>query len=408
MLKALYHQLPVRSPISLPALALAARRRNDGAAPEELRELLRRQYAAARVILTASGTQALQLAIRAAARRTGEATPRLAIPAFTCFDLGTAAVWSGLPIVAFDLDPDTLAPDLESVEEALRGGARILVVSPLYGVPVPWAALSELADRYGAVLVEDAAQGHGARWSGRRLGSLGGISVLSFGRGKGWTGGHGGAVLFRGVRAEWDHHAVAGEVAPARGSGLTASAAQWALGRPRLYGIPTSLPWLGLGETRYHEPVTPAAMPAAACALALASHAAAEHEARGRLLRAREFALRLDPRRARAIGVDGVPGSDPRAEGDEPGFLRLPVRVADARRAVAALGRWGVAPSYPIPLPALEPVRSRIAGGPSAWPGAATLVRELVTLPTHGWVSERDRERIIRGLRQGAECPGAG
>lgn len=417
-----YHQLPVRSPVSLQALARAVRRRNDAGAVEALGELLKTEYDADEVLLTGSGTEALQLAILAAAqragdverqrgvtertaggdgrftgadrRRTGETehAPRLALPAFTCFDVATAAIWNELPLLFYDIDPDTLAPDLESFERALDDGARVVVVNPLYGVPVPWEPLAEAAGRHGAVLIEDAAQGHGARWKGRRLGTLGEIGVLSFGRGKGWTGGRGGALLLRGTHAARDHDVATRALAPADGSALLATAAQWVLGRPRLYGIPASLPWLGLGETRFHEPAAPTAIPASAAALALASHAAAEREAAERCLRARDLARRLGQNRDRVIGqvmetADATPG-----------YLRLPVRVPDARRTVAALHRWGVGPSYPVSIAELVPVRARLAGTPRRWPGAETLVRELVTLPTHGGVGDRDVERIVRGL----------
>jgi dTDP-4-amino-4,6-dideoxygalactose transaminase len=383
-----YHQLPVRSPIPFPALLRAAGRSDPGALGA-LKGLLAREYAASDVVLTGSGTQALQLAILAAAQRTGEASPRLALPAFTCFDVASAGVWNELPLLFFDIDPGTLTPDLESVERTLRAGARILVVAPLYGIPVPWEPLAELAARHGAILIEDAAQGHGAEWRGRRLGTLGEIGVLSFGRGKGWTGGRGGAVLLRGASAARDREAIEGDVAPPNGSVILASAAQWALGRPRIYGVPASLPWLGLGETLYHEPVPPAGMPPRAAVLALASREAAEAEARERRRRAQDLARRLDERWARTPRV---------ADGAEPGFLRLPVRVADARRTVDALSRWGVAPSYPVPLPMLDAVRPRLAEPAGRWPGAETLARELVTLPTHGGVSDRDREHILRGL----------
>lgn len=402
-----YHQLPVRSPVSLRALARAVHHRNDAGALRSLHELLRREYDAAEVVLTGSGTQALQLAIGAAAHRTRTSMPRLALPAFTCFDVATAAVWSELPLLFYDIDPETLAPDLRSFEGALAEGARVVVVNALYGMPVPWEPVARLAARYGAVLIEDAAQGQGARWEGRRLGSLGELSVLSFGRGKGWTGGRGGALLLRGAHAIPDHDVAVRAIEPPQGSALAATAAQWALGRPGIYGLPASMPWLGLGETRYHEPAPPSGMPASSAVLALASHAAAEREALERRRRALNLAQRIDRRLARVAGIGfeataqvpdvAPPPTRPPADA-EPGFLRLPVRVTDAKRAVVALSRWGVAPGYPIPIPELGPVRSRLAGGHRRWPGAETLIRELITLPTHGAVNDRDIEYILRGL----------
>ncbi|MET0399208.1 MAG: DegT/DnrJ/EryC1/StrS family aminotransferase, partial [Longimicrobiaceae bacterium] len=194
----LRHQLAVYSPVSLRAGGRAAGdallRGADPRAPL-LAELLR-DYAAGSGALCGSGTQALQLALVEARRRGGDAP--VALPAFSCYDVAAAAVGAGVRVALYDVDPGTLAPDPESLERVLAAGARTVVAGPLYGVPLEWDTLRGAAGRHGALLVEDAAQGHGASWHGRPLGSLGDLSVLSFGRGKGWTGGRGGALLARG------------------------------------------------------------------------------------------------------------------------------------------------------------------------------------------------------------------
>ena len=86
-----------------------------------------------------------------------------------------------------------------------------------------------------------------------------------------------------------------------------------------------------------------------------------------------------------------------------PGFLRLPLRLSrgvagfvDAKLAL----RLGVMPGYPATLVALAPVRERLARPAGRWPGAEDLVRQLVTLPTHSWVSTADREKILRLLER--------
>ena len=135
-----------------------------------------------------------------------------------------------------------------------------MVVAHLYGVPVDLAAVQALAAEFGALVIEDAAQGSGCEWKGKPAGAHGALGVLSFGRGKGVTGGKGGALLVnddgpargRG-RAAWK--AATGPRAP-RGSfrDLLLLTAQWLFGRPSLYWIPASLPFLGLGETLYKAP----------------------------------------------------------------------------------------------------------------------------------------------------------
>src|SRR3989442_356539 len=193
----LRRQPPAYSPVSLSAL-WSATLHGLRLAPDtraNLIALLECEYAADHVILLGSGTQALQIALRLAMSRVGD--PSVALPAFTCFDVASAAVGASARLRFYDVEPSTLAPDLESLERVLERGTRVVVVTPLYGLPVDWDTIDALAVRHGAIVIEDAAQGHHARWRGRPLGSLGSLSVLSFGRGKGLTGGAGGAPLLR-------------------------------------------------------------------------------------------------------------------------------------------------------------------------------------------------------------------
>jgi hypothetical protein len=60
----------------------------------------------------------------------------------------------------------------------------------------------------------------------------------------------------------------------------------------------------------------------------------------------------------------------------------------------------GVAAGYPSTLAALAPVRQRLVRA-GRWPGADELVRDLVTLPTHSWVSAADRVQLLRLFARG-------
>lgn len=391
-------QLPVRSPLDMADLGRVAAGWVGGAPDPRplLRERLAQRFGAEEVILTGSGTQALTLALRGASRLLEGPTPVL-LPAFTCFDVAAAAVGADVQVLFYDLDPATLAPDLDSLRRGLEAGARIAVVNPLYGLPLPWDEIRALVDGVGGILVEDAAQGAHGRWRGRWLGSLGDLSVLSFGRGKGWTGAGGGALLARGPLAgggEWS-------VEPA-GPGwrtLAKAGAMGILGVPAVYGVPRRLPFLGLGETHYHPPAPPGAMGAVEAALILASEEAAESEAGLRRRNAAELARRL-------AEVAGVRIPTP-VEGGDPGFLRFPVLLPPARHPHPPVGiRFGIGASYPIPLPRLEPLRSRIVGGPWKVPGAEELSSCLITLPTHSGVSGADREGIVDALSAGAALAG--
>ena len=272
-------------------------------------------------------------------------------------------------------------------------GAQAVVLTPLYGIPVDWEAVDREATRYGAALIEDAAQGHGASYRGRRLGSLGSLSILSFGRGKGWTGGAGGALLDRSTEsAEPPGDLMPSGVRREFGTFFRAFA-QHTLGRPGVYGILAGLPWLGLGETKYREPSAPSEIGRTAAGLVRACQALADREAAARRLHGVEY----------RAAIDGEPGLVPiRAPaGSVPGYLRFPVLVpaglggfCDPMQAL----RLGIAPSYPSTLAALPAVRERLVktGGP--WRGAEELARCLVTLPTHSLTTASERAEVLHLL----------
>ena len=236
------HQLPVYSPLPLAALLQALRGRlPNGENPlVVLSELLAEERKAEGVILFGSGTQALQVALRVAVDLVGG---EVALPAYSCFDVATAAVGAHVPVRFYDVDPGTLGPDLASLDAALEAGARVVVAGPLYGIPLDWAPVQEIVRQYQAILVEDAAQAHGCRNGDFEAGMFGDLSILSFGRGKGWTGGAGGALLVRGAAlgTEFGATKMIGSNDLGGLALLTKALAQWALGRPSLYALPAAV-----------------------------------------------------------------------------------------------------------------------------------------------------------------------
>lgn len=416
----LRRQTPVHSPLSLRAILAAIRASvpvsiraaiQDPSATiasefpatavdprDRLRARLLADYGARACVLTGSGTDALRIAFETVGHFSGGAP--VALPAFACYDVATAAVGAGAPVLFYDVDPATLSPDFDSLERALRTGARSVVLAPLYGIPIDWATAAELAGRYGATIIEDAAQGHGAHWRGRPLGSLGTLAVLSFGRGKGWTGGRGGALLLRpdadpelaSAFARRADHLPSDDAGPTADAAIfLAAVAQCALARPALYALPHALPGLHLGQTVYRDPTVPRPMPRAAAAILEATRDDAAAEAEARRRNARCYLEALSP--------EG-PGTPIRPPQDAvPGYLRLPLRLPAGLPGLAdprAAERLGIAPSYPMPLPSLPPIRPLIAAPPAPHPGAATLARQLITLPTHSRLTAAEQQEVLR------------
>ena len=88
--------------------------------------------------------------------------------------------------------------------------------------------------------------------------------------------------------------------------------------------------------------------------------------------------------------------------GATPGYLRLPLRLADGlagfphRRAVT---RLGVARSYPSILPRIPRVRQSVDDAAGVWPGGEELVRTLCTAPTHSLLTGDERSQLIQQLQ---------
>lgn len=392
----LRRQLPAYSPVSIDALAAGFAavfsHGNLAGEREQLCQCIRQRCGGIDLLLTDSGTASLQLAIAGAAAASPESAA--ALPAYCCYDVATAADGAGVPVALYDVDPATLAPQRESLERVLNQRISSIVVAHLYGHPVDVAAVQDLAGAQGRLVIEDAAQGIGGRLRGAPLGTFGSLTVLSFGRGKGWTGGTGGALIAqddRGVAIlEWARKRI--------GRGSTGAmdvvrlSAQALVGRPWLYALPASLPFLHLGETIYRRFGAPGSASTASVATAARTAWLVEGEVNARRANGERLLI------AARMGGRVQPVESP--HGAEPGFLRLPVLCRPEERAGAprSLARLGIAPGYPEALCDLNGFGDRVANRDADYSGARTLAKQLVTLPTHSLLTERDLERLEHWL----------
>jgi dTDP-3-amino-3,4,6-trideoxy-alpha-D-glucose transaminase len=125
----------------------------------------------------ASGTDALELALRATGIDEGD---EVLAPANTCIPTIAAIEAAGADPVLVDVDPRTRTIDPDLLEAAVRPRVRAIVAVHLYGRCAPMGAVLELAAARDLVVVEDAAQAHGAEHEGRRAGALGRVAAFSF------------------------------------------------------------------------------------------------------------------------------------------------------------------------------------------------------------------------------------
>jgi dTDP-4-amino-4,6-dideoxygalactose transaminase len=349
-----------------------------------LEDDFRREFHVRYVFSVSSGTAALVVTL--AALKSLSSRREVVMPAFTCFSVAAAVVQAGLKPVLCDVDPATFDFDEERLAEAVSERTLCVIAHHLFGVPAAIASARRVCERHGAFLVEDAAQALGIEAAGGRLGTLGDAGIFSFGRGKNVTCGSGGMVMTSSAPIAAAIARKHAKVAMASRTGqlrefLTAVLMMIFI-RPSLYWIPAALPFLGLGRTTY--PTRIAVHRLSGFQAGLLRHwrrrLAGSNEARTAAVSyfTRELSLRVAAGQARP-------------------YLRLPIVAPDAqaRQRVYALSQkrgLGVSVAYPTPINEIPEIASVFNG--QRFPCARGLSERLLTLPTHHWLSERDKRAI--------------
>jgi dTDP-4-amino-4,6-dideoxygalactose transaminase len=139
-----------------------------------------------------SGTSALHLALLAAGVGPGDEV--ITVP-FTFVASVAAVCYTGARPVLVDIDPRSFTMDPSAIEAAITPRTKAILPVHLYGQPADMDPIMEIARRHGLVVIEDAAQAHGATYKGRPVGSIGDMACFSFYPGKNLGAyGEGGAV----------------------------------------------------------------------------------------------------------------------------------------------------------------------------------------------------------------------
>ncbi|MEU7900839.1 DegT/DnrJ/EryC1/StrS family aminotransferase [Nonomuraea sp. NPDC049152] len=119
------------------------------------------------------------------------------VPAYTFVASATSVLLTGATPVIVDVDPVDLHLSAAAAEAAITAKTVAIMPVHLAGSPADMDPLNELAARYGLVVVEDAAQAHGATYHDRPIGGLGDAGVYSFQASKAMTAGEGGLIVCR-------------------------------------------------------------------------------------------------------------------------------------------------------------------------------------------------------------------
>ncbi|HEX8458766.1 MAG TPA: DegT/DnrJ/EryC1/StrS family aminotransferase [Pyrinomonadaceae bacterium] len=152
------------------------------------------EYLGARFCVgVSSGTAAIQLAVTACGAGAGD---EVIVPANTFFATAEAVSTAGAVPVFVDADPVSYNIDANRIEAAITERTRAIIPVHLYGQAADLDPIFALAARHNLVVIEDAAQAHGATYKDRRVGARGRANCFSFYPGKNLGAyGEGGAVV---------------------------------------------------------------------------------------------------------------------------------------------------------------------------------------------------------------------
>jgi len=139
-----------------------------------------------------SGTSAQHAALLASGIGEGD---EVIVPSFTFISTANSALFVGAKPVFADIEEQTFGLDPNSVLENISSKTRAIMPVHYGGCPCKIKELREIADDYGLTLIEDAAEAFGAEINGKKVGSFGDTSMLSFCQNKVITTGEGGALV---------------------------------------------------------------------------------------------------------------------------------------------------------------------------------------------------------------------
>lgn len=346
-----------------------------------------------------SGTEALSLAVAIAIRRHSQvSTPEVIIPAYGCPDLVSAIVAQGARPVLVDLLPDCAYMSDTWIREAITASTVAVVGVGFLGIPERLEELSGICREHNLFLIEDSAQCFPPASAFKPHADL---VVLSFGRGKPINLMGGGALLVRTDLAGQAEESVAQHPVSVLKVGMAWLIKRFVfnlLMRRLPYYVLERLPFLGIGETKFHRLVTISRLDLPESVLQAGLR---DFQLRPLIHQRYDTELAgLEARGWKCLTSDRSEMSRNDLQQPVP-LLRYPVLAPskDMRdRAIAALNSAGIGASafYERTLPQIDGVEAEVEG--RDYPVASDFASRLLTLPTHENVTSADVTLIGRIL----------
>ena len=164
----------------------------DGPFTKKCHAWMEERFGAQKVLLTTSGTTALDMAMLLCDLQLGD---EVILPSYTFSSTATAAVMVGAKLVFVDVRPDTMNIDETKIEAAITEKTKAIIVMHYAGVACEMDTIMAIAKKYKLLVVEDAAQGVMSTYKEKALGTIADFGCYSFHETKNFSMGEGGAIL---------------------------------------------------------------------------------------------------------------------------------------------------------------------------------------------------------------------
>ncbi|MPM19450.1 dTDP-4-amino-4,6-dideoxygalactose transaminase [bioreactor metagenome] len=164
----------------------------DGQFTKKCDSWLEKRFDAQKVLLTTSGTTALEMATLLCKLGPED---EVILPSFTFSSTATSIVLTGAKLVFVDIRPDTMNIDEQKIEAAITNKTKAIMVVHYAGVACEMDTIMSIAKKYKLKVIEDAAQGVMSTYKGHALGTIGDFGCYSFHETKNYSMGEGGALV---------------------------------------------------------------------------------------------------------------------------------------------------------------------------------------------------------------------
>lgn len=164
----------------------------DGQFTKKCNAWMEERFHAQKVLLTTSGTTALDMALLLCDLQPGD---EVILPSYTFSSTATAPVLVGAKLVFVDIRPDTMNIDETKIEQAITDKTKVIIAMHYAGVACEMDTIMGIARKHNLKVVEDAAQGVMSTYKGKYLGTIGDFGCYSFHETKNYSMGEGGAIV---------------------------------------------------------------------------------------------------------------------------------------------------------------------------------------------------------------------